>query len=86
MGSNTFDLLVVIPVGVLLTGVVVINFTLAVPMFAILTLITIVLLFMLLIGLSISRREAYLLIGLYLAFVLLVLGEITGVVDLIPTV
>jgi hypothetical protein len=35
---------------------------------------------------SISRREAYLLIGLYLAFVLLVLGEITGVVDLIPTV
>ena len=86
MGSNTFDLLVVIPVGVLLTGVVVINFTLAVPMFAILTLITIVLLFMLLIGLSISRLEAYLLIGLYIAFVLLVLGEITGVVDLIPTV
>jgi len=86
LGSNTFDLLVVIPVGVLLTGVVVINFTLAVPMFAILTLITIVLLFMLLVGMSISRREAYLLIGLYLAFVLLVLGEITGVVDLIPTV
>jgi len=86
MGSNTFDLLVVIPVGVLLTGSVIINFTLAVPMFAILTLITIVLLFMLLIGLSISRLEASLLIGLYMSFVLLVLGEITGVVDLIPTV
>jgi hypothetical protein len=55
-------------------------------MFAILTLITIVLLFMLLIGLSISRLEASLLIGLYMSFVLLVLGEITGVVDLIPTV
>jgi cation:H+ antiporter len=86
MGSNTFDLLVVIPVGVLLTGSVIINFTIAVPMFAALTVLTITLLIMLLWGLSISTREAALLMLLYALFVLLVVGEITGAVDLIPGV
>jgi cation:H+ antiporter len=86
MGSNTFDLLVVIPVGVLLTGSVVINFTIAVPMFAALTVLTITLLIMLLWGLSISTREATLLLVMYTLFVLIVIGEITGTVDLIAGV
>jgi len=43
LGSNTFDLLVAIPVGVLIVGQWSFNFALAIPMFAVLTLATVLL-------------------------------------------
>jgi cation:H+ antiporter len=64
----------------------VINFTIAVPMFAALTVITITLVLMLLWDLSISTREAVVLLVMYAVFVLIVIGEITSTVDLIAGV
>jgi cation:H+ antiporter len=79
LGSNTFDLLVAIPVGVLLVGSSAIDFAMAVPMFAALTAATVVLFTTLRTDMSLSRPESYLLLCAYVAFVGWVLAEVTGV-------
>jgi cation:H+ antiporter len=79
LGSNTFDLLVAIPVGVLIAGNLVINFAIAVPMMGVLTVATIVLFVALRTGLSLSRIESYGLLLLYLVFVAWVVAETVGV-------
>lgn len=86
LGSNTFDLLVAIPVGVLIVGKPTpINFALAVPMFAALTLATVFLFTVLRTGLALSTLESYLLILSYLVFVLwVVLETVSQVVDVLP--
>ncbi|XVH31225.1 sodium:calcium antiporter [Haloferacaceae archaeon DSL9] len=86
LGSNTFDLLVAIPVGVLLIGETAINFALAVPMMGVLTLATIVLFTMMRTNLEISYREAVVLLGSYVLFVAWVLGETLGYVEFLPDV
>jgi len=43
LGSNTFDLLVAIPIGVLIVGSVSVDFAVAVPMLGVLTLATVLL-------------------------------------------
>jgi cation:H+ antiporter len=83
LGSNTFDLLVVIPMGVLLVGTVPVDFATAVPMFGVLTLATVVLFAFLRTDLSLSNVEAYLLLGAYVLFVAWVIGETAGVTNLI---
>ncbi|WP_435183755.1 sodium:calcium antiporter [Halobellus sp. EA9] len=82
-GSNTFDLLVAIPVGVLIIGSVPIDFATAVPMMGVLTLATILLFAALRTDLSLSRNEAYLLALGYLLFVVWVVAETVGVTNLI---
>ena len=80
LGSNIFDLLVAIPLGVLLVGTLEVDFALAIPMFAALTGGTIVLFGFLRTDMSLTRPESVVLLLSYLAFVLWVLAEITGII------
>jgi len=85
LGSNTFDLLVAIPVGVLIVGEAMIDFEMAVPMFGILTLATLLLFTALRTDMVMTTREAYALLIGYVAFVVWVVLETTGViVGIIP--
>jgi len=82
-GSNTFDLLVAVPVGVLIVGAVTVNFAVAVPMFAVLTLATILLFTALRTDLSITTIESVALLTSYILFVAWVVAETLGVTSLI---
>ncbi|MFC5136296.1 MULTISPECIES: sodium:calcium antiporter [Haloferacaceae] len=84
LGSNTFDLLVVIPVGVLIVGAVPVDFSTAVPMFAVLTLATVLLFGTLRTGLSLTTLEAYALLATYGVFVAWVVAETAGVTRILP--
>ncbi|SMO50022.1 sodium:calcium antiporter [Halorubrum cibi] len=84
LGSNTFDLLVVIPVGVLIVGAVPVNFSTAVPMFAVLTLATVLLFGTLRTDLALTTVEAYALLVTYLLFVAWVVAETAGVTRILP--
>ncbi|WP_436926823.1 sodium:calcium antiporter [Halosimplex amylolyticum] len=87
LGSNTFDLLVAIPVGVLIVGVWTFNFALAIPMFAVLTLATILLFTVLRTDLALSTAESAALLAAYLLFVAwVVLDTLTSVVSVLPDV
>jgi len=79
LGSNTFDLLVAIPLGVLIAGSVVIDFATAVPMMGVLTLATVLLFAALRTDLSLTKFEAYALIISYLLFVAWIIAEVLGV-------
>ncbi|WP_229124635.1 sodium:calcium antiporter [Halapricum desulfuricans] len=86
LGSNTFDLLVAIPVGVMLVGSTPINFSMAIPMFGVLTLATIMLFTALRTDLALSVAESYGLLSAYALFVLwIVLETLDVVIDLLPT-
>lgn len=84
VGSNIFDLLVVIPVGILLLGAATINFSIAAPMMGCLTLATTLLFVTLRTDLLLTSREAYLLLGGYLAFVVWVFAEAIALVSVLP--
>jgi cation:H+ antiporter len=85
LGSNTFDLLVAIPVGVLIVGRKPIDFAMAIPMFAVLTLATIMLFTALRTDLALSRAEAVGLLTTYVLFVgWVVLETVSTVVDYLP--
>ncbi|QCC49306.1 sodium:calcium antiporter [Halobellus limi] len=79
LGSNTFDLLVAIPIGVLIAGSVTIDFATAVPMFAVLTLATVVLFAMIRTDLRLSKAESYGLLVCYLLFVAWLITEVLGI-------
>jgi len=83
LGSNTFDLLVAIPAGVLIVGAWTVDFAMAVPMFGALTAATILLFTTLRTDLALSRAESYALLGAYLLFIGWVVAEtariITGI-------
>ena len=83
LGSNTFDLLVAIPVGVLIVGTVPIDFAVVAPMFGVLTLATVLLFAILRTDLSLTSVEAYALLAAYLAFVAWVVAESVGAIHLI---
>jgi cation:H+ antiporter len=83
LGSNTFDLLVAIPVGVLLAGSAPVSFTTAVPMMGVLTLATILLFTFLRTGLTLTTLESYALLTAYLVFAGWVIGETVGMFGLI---
>ncbi len=85
LGSNIFDLLICIPVGVLIAGTVVINFSVAAPMMAVLTVATLLLFLFMRTDMVLSRREGWALLGLYAAFVLWISLESTGVIDTVPS-
>lgn len=82
LGSNTFDLLVAIPVGVLIVGTVPVNFSVAVPMLGVLTLATVLLFVSLRTELSLTTLEAYGLLFGYLLFVAWVVAESLGITHL----
>ncbi|MEM6401308.1 MAG: sodium:calcium antiporter [Cyanobacteria bacterium P01_D01_bin.116] len=83
LGSNIFDLLVAIPVGIIIAGASIIDFAIAAPMMGVLTLATIVLFAMLRTGLVLSKKECIILLGMYGLFILwmvLETFEITNVI------
>ncbi len=79
LGSNIFDLLVAVPVGILIAGSSTINFSAAVPMMGILAVATIALFVILRTNESLERAEAGGLLVLYGAFLVLVALETVGV-------
>jgi cation:H+ antiporter len=83
LGSNTFDLLVAIPLGVLVVGSATVSFAVAAPMFGVLTLATVLLFTVLRTDLELTGTESYVLLVAYLVFVGWVVGETVGVFDLI---
>jgi cation:H+ antiporter len=83
LGSNSFDLLVAIPLGVLLVGSMTVSFAVAAPMFGVLTLATVLLFTVLRTDLELTRTESYVLLATYALFVVWVVGETIGVFDLI---
>jgi cation:H+ antiporter len=84
VGSNIFDLLVVIPVGILLLGAATINFSIAAPMMGCLTIATTLLFITLRTDLLLTNREAYLLLGGYVVFVGWVFAEAVALVNFLP--
>jgi len=85
LGSNTFDLLVAIPVGVLIVGQASIDFAMAVPMFGSLTFATVLLFTVLRTDLSLTDLEAVALLVTYVAFVSWIVLEATNsIVGILP--
>ncbi len=83
LGSNIFDLLVAIPVGVLIAGATPVDYSIAAPMMAFLVAATIVLFTFLRTGLILSRWEATVLLALYGVFVAWMILETFGVVSIV---
>ena len=83
LGSNTFDLLVAIPLGVLIVGSAPVDFAVAVPMMGVLTLATILLFVVLRTDLSLTGAEASALLAAYLLFVAWIVTETVGLTDVI---
>ncbi|MEO1428326.1 MAG: sodium:calcium antiporter [Cyanobacteria bacterium J06633_8] len=83
LGSNIFDLLVAIPVGVMIAGASIIDFAVAAPMMAVLTFATIVLFAMLRTGLVLSKKECVVLLGMYGLFVIWIVLETLDITHVI---
>lgn len=81
LGSNTFNLLVAIPVGVLLSGSATINFLAAIPTMGFLAFATLVFVVFARTDLELTDREAYGFLGLYVAFLVWMTLESTGVIE-----
>lgn len=78
LGSNVFDLLVAIPLGVMVAGSVTVQYRLAAPLMGVLTLATIALFTALRTDLELTRTEAWALMMLYGCFVGWVVLESRG--------
>ena len=88
LGSNTFDLLVVIPLGVLIAGTLngetlTVDFATAAPMFGVLTLATVLLFAVLRTNLNLTDVEAYGMLAAYVLFVAWVVAESAGVTSVL---
>ncbi|AFY56719.1 Ca2+/Na+ antiporter [Rivularia sp. PCC 7116] len=83
LGSNIFDLLVAIPVGVMIAGASIIDFAVAAPMMGVLTFATIVLFAMLRTGLVLSKKECVVLLGMYGLFVIWIVLETLDITHVI---
>ncbi|MBB6646042.1 sodium:calcium antiporter [Halobellus ruber] len=81
LGSNTFNLLVAIPVGVLLAGSATIDFLVAVPTMGFLGLATLVFIVFTRTGLELTDWEAYGFLGLYAVFLVWITLESIGVIE-----
>lgn len=86
LGSNVFDLLVAIPAGVLIAGAAVVDYRVAAPLMAFLTLGTVVLFTALRTDLQLGRLEGWLLLSLYAAFVAWLGLETAGVTSVLGRV
>jgi len=82
-GSNTFDLLVAIPIGVFLVGTVPVDFAVAAPMLGVLTLATVLLFTLLRTKLSLTKSEAIALLLSYAVFIGWIVAESFGWLQLI---
>jgi cation:H+ antiporter len=83
LGSNTFDLLVAVPFGVLLVGTTTVNYDASIPLLGFLTLVTLVFIVFTRTQLELSRNEAYSFLLLYALFVVWMALEAVGVLTVI---
>lgn len=81
LGSNTFNLLVAIPVGVLLAGTATINFLAAIPTMGFLAFATLVFIVFTRTDLELTDREAYGFLGLYALFLVWMTLESVGLIE-----
>lgn len=81
LGSNTFDLLVIVPVGVLLAGASVVDMALTGPLLLVLAIATGLLIAFMRTGMVLTKREGASLLVAYGAFLVVIL-QIGGVVSL----
>ncbi|MFC4543858.1 sodium:calcium antiporter [Halosolutus amylolyticus] len=84
LGSNIFDLLVAVPLGVLVAGSLTITFPHIVPMMAFLILATIVFFTVMRTNMLLSEREAWTLLVLYGLFVGWIILESVGITSVVP--
>jgi len=82
-GSNVFDLLVAVPVGVVVAGETLVNFSRSVPLLSYLVLATVVLFTLMRTRFELARWEAGTLLATYAAFVAWVVAESFGAVGLL---
>lgn len=85
LGSNTFDLLVAVPIGVVVAGTLTITFAHAVPMMGFLLAATIVFFVIVRTDMALTEPEAYVLLGAYGLFVVWLVLESVGVTSVVPT-
>ncbi|MFD1515489.1 sodium:calcium antiporter [Halomarina rubra] len=83
-GSNIFDLLVVVPVGVLLVGYATVDFSVVVPTMGFLTLATVVVFGLLRTELELTPRESGVLLVVYVGFIGWMVAETLGYTALVP--
>ncbi|ADR22582.1 sodium:calcium antiporter [Marivirga tractuosa] len=83
IGSNIFDLLVAVPVGVLIAGTAIVNFTVAAPLMLFLALITIIMFVFLRTNLALVRWEGIVLLALYVLFVVWMIFETLGITSFV---
>ena len=81
LGSNTFNLLVAIPVGVLLAGSATINFLAAIPTIGFLAFATLVFIVFTRTGLELTNAEGYGFLGLYGLFLVWMTLESVGAIE-----
>ncbi|QLD86318.1 sodium:calcium antiporter [Natronomonas halophila] len=81
LGSNIFNLLVAIPVGVLLAGSATINFLVAIPTMGFLAFATLVFVIFTRTDLELTDLEAYGFLGLYVLFLVWMVLESFGLID-----
>jgi cation:H+ antiporter len=81
LGSNIFNLLVAIPVGVLLAGSATINFLVAIPTMGFLGFATLVFVVFTRTDLELTDVEAYGFLGLYALFLVWMVLESAGLID-----
>lgn len=84
LGSNTFDLLVAVPTGILLAGTAEINFAATVPLMGFLILATVALLTVLRTDLELSNVESVGLLVAYSLFLVWMIAETLGVLAFTP--
>ncbi|WP_049922689.1 sodium:calcium antiporter [Halopiger djelfimassiliensis] len=85
LGSNIFDLLVAVPVGVLVAGTLAITFAHIVPMMGFLILATIVFFTIVRTDMLLTEREGWMLLVLYGFFAAWLVLESVGATDVVPT-
>jgi len=83
LGSNIFDLLVAVPVGILIAGATPVDYAVAAPMMGFLTLATIILFAMMRTQLTLSRTECAVLMLLYAVFVGWMVLETSGITSVV---
>ncbi len=81
IGSNTFNLLVAIPVGVLLAGSATVNFLAAIPTMGFLAFATLVFIVFTRTGLELTTAEGYGFLGLYGLFLVWMTLESVGAIE-----
>jgi cation:H+ antiporter len=83
LGSNVFDLLVAVPLAVIVTGTIAVNFTQIVPMMTFLVIATVVMFVFMLRDFELSVQESHVMMLLYLGFGVWMTLEAFGVMSLL---